>query len=69
VQPSEGQLGLGFHTRRPQHQHPAGRPGRMMEQRRLADPGSATHHQCTTTALPGAAQQRVDDPPLSLATV
>jgi hypothetical protein len=45
VQAGEGHLGLGLDPDCPQDRHAAGARDRVVEQRRLADPGLAAHHE------------------------
>jgi hypothetical protein len=61
VQGGEGQLGLGLDPAGPQHGHPVGPPGGMVEQRRLADAGLPAHHQHPAARPTGVGEQPFQD--------
>ncbi len=58
MQPGERQLHLRLHARHPQHPAPGRLPGQVLQQRRLAHPRLAVHHQ--HPALTGT--HRLDQP-------
>ena len=64
VQPGERQLHLGLHPPGPDHPKPRRPAGRIVQQRRLPDPGLAAHHQHRTPASPRLIQHPIHDRPL-----
>jgi hypothetical protein len=57
VQGGERQLGLGLDPGRPEHRHPLGLPGGMVEQRGLAGAGLAADHQHPAARPAGVREQ------------
>ena len=66
VQPGERKLGFSLDPARAQHPHPRRVPDRVPEQRRLADTGLATNHQCAAARGPGASDEALDSSQLGL---
>jgi hypothetical protein len=60
VEGGEGQLGLGLDPGGPQHGHPLGPPGGMVEQRGLADAGLAPEHQRPAAGPAGVREQPIE---------
>ncbi len=65
-QPTERHVPLGLRAGRPQQRCPGGDRGRVLQQRRLADPGLAGEHEHAAAAEPGAGDDRVDGLPLGV---
>jgi hypothetical protein len=59
VQGGERQLGLGLDAGGPEHGHPLGPPGGMLEQGGLADTGLAAEHQHSAARPAGVGEQPV----------
>ena len=60
VQPGEGDLDLRLDAAHAQHRGSARRRGRVLEQRRLADPGLAAQHEHPAHAGPGLCDEPLD---------
>jgi hypothetical protein len=61
MQRRERDLHLGLDPRGADPSHVRGRAHRMLQQRRLADPGLALHHEDPTAPNPRALEQPVKD--------
>ena len=59
-QSRELELGLRLDPDRPHHRHPLGAPNRIVQQRRLADPGLADRHHHIGRARARSLEQQVD---------
>jgi hypothetical protein len=59
VQAGERQLHLRFHPGHPDQPHIGRRPGHVLKQRRLADPGLAPQHQRPPASGPQIPEQAV----------
>jgi hypothetical protein len=67
MQPGERQIRLGFHAAGAQDPHPRRRLlYRVLQQRRLADPGLAAHHQSLADTAAGILKHAVDYRALTL---
>ena len=66
-EPRERDLGLRLDAARAQHAHPPGLPGRVLEQRGLADPGLADEREHAALAVPRLGQEPVERQPLLVA--
>ena len=60
VQPAEGDLHLGLDAARAQHRGGPGHRGRVLEQRRLADPRLAAQHEHPARAVAGLRHEPLD---------
>ena len=67
MQAGERQLHLRLHPHRPGHPHIRRRPGHVLQQRRLAHPRLAPHHQRPPASRPQIPQQAIEHRALSLA--
>jgi hypothetical protein len=59
MQPREGQLHFGLHSRCPRYQAPRGPPGQVVKQNGLAHAGLTAHHQCLALTGPHAGHEPV----------
>jgi hypothetical protein len=64
-----GERRFGLHPDRAEHAHAHSPLGGIGQQRRLADPGLAAHHQNATLAGAGGRQQPTDRGPLARSPV
>jgi hypothetical protein len=60
MQPGEGQLRLGLETVHVDHLASRRPPDEVVQQRRLADPGLAAHHQRPALARPDGIDESIE---------